>query len=82
MRRPRHSLKRYSAVVVCALATLGGLALCVWLAIASHYKFALGAFAVALAALGFGWQEWLEERRFSKSLQRPPFTTTQSAKEP
>lgn len=68
-------MKQYAAVLVAALAVIAFTTLALTFLVAKAYKFALGALAIALFALGVGLRE-MDEVRKVRALRKPPFTTT------
>lgn len=62
------------AIAVCAIATVMFFALAFLFVLSRHYRFALGAFLLALACLGFGISEARHAARDAR-LKREPFTT-------
>lgn len=63
-----------AAVAVCAIATVLFFTLAFLFVLSRHFRFALGAFLLALACLGFGISEARHAARDAR-LKREPFTT-------
>lgn len=63
-----------AAVAVCAIAVVMFAALAFIFLLSRHFRFALGAFLLSLACLGFGISEAKHAARDAR-LKRQPFTT-------